>query len=71
MPVVHASSRNALSFGMPELPQPMFRQCCLLRSHTVCYGRNKATDDQQKENYRGPPKSVFLEGLEVFVPKIE
>lgn len=41
------------------------------QSHTVAYGRNKATHDQQKENYRGPPKSVFLEGREVFVLKIE
>ena len=30
------------------------------QSHTVAYGRNKATHDQQKENYRGPQSVDFV-----------
>ena len=36
------------------------------QSHTVAYGRNKATHDQQKENYRGP-QSVDFATMTLFV----
>ena len=29
------------------------------QSHAVCYGRNKATHDQRKENYHGPQSVDF------------